>query len=113
VKTGSVPAGTTIVSEGERGDDFFIIVSGHADVTIDGEHVRTQGPGDYFGEIALLRDVPRTATVTAREEVELCAIRRDDFLSVVTGHPAVRAAGEEVVRKRLAAPREPLLEDSG
>jgi MFS family permease len=110
----SVPGGTTIVSEGEPGDDFFIIVSGHADVTVGGELVRTQGPGDHFGEIALLRDVPRTATVTAREDVELCSIRRDDFLSVVTGHPAVRAAGEAVVRERLARvePAEPVLRDS-
>jgi MFS family permease len=98
----SVPAGTTIVSEGEPGDYFYIVVDGHADVTIGGEHVRSQGPGDHFGEIALLRDVPRTATVTARDRMELCTIRRDDFLAVVTGHPAVRAAGEEVVSERLA-----------
>jgi MFS family permease len=104
----SVPAGTTIVSEGEPGDYFYIVVSGHADVTIGGEHVRTHGPGDHFGEIALIRDVPRTATVTARDRMELSTIRRDDFLAVVTGHPAVRAAGEEVVSERLAA--EPLAE---
>lgn len=99
----SVPAGTRVISEGEPGDDFYIIVDGHADVTRGGEHVRLQGPGDWFGEIALLNDVPRTATVTAREDMELCTIRRSDFLAVVTGHPAVRAAGEAVVRERLAA----------
>jgi MFS family permease len=103
----SVPAGATIVSEGEPGDYFYIVVEGHADVTIRGAHVRSQGPGDSFGEIALLRDVPRTATVTAREQMELCTIRRDDFLAVVTGHPAVRMAGEAVARERLATRAEP------
>jgi MFS family permease len=99
----SVPAGTTIISEGEPGDYFYIVVEGHADVTRGGTHVRSQGPGDHFGEIALLRDVPRTATVTARDEMELCLIRRDDFLAVVTGHPAVRAVGEAAVEERFAA----------
>jgi MFS family permease len=103
----SVPAGATIVSEGEPGDYFYIVVEGHADVTIRGAHVRSQGPGDYFGEIALIRDVPRTATVTAREQMKLCTIRREDFLAVVTGHPAVRMAGEAVVRERLAMRGEP------
>jgi MFS family permease len=98
----SVPAGATIVSQGEPADYLYIIVEGEADVTVDGVLVRRQGPGDHFGEIALLRDVPRTATVTAREEMQLCTIRRDDFLAVVTGHPAVRAAGEAVARERLA-----------
>ena len=99
----SAPAGTRIVSEGEPGDAFYIVVDGHADVTRGGEHVRVQGPGEWFGEIALLHDVPRTATVTARDELKLATIRRGDFLAVVTGHPAVRAAGEEVVRERLAS----------
>jgi MFS family permease len=103
-----VPAGATIVSEGEPGEYFYIVVDGHADVTIRGTHVRDQGPGDSFGEIALLRDVPRTATVTAREQMKLCTIRREDFLAVVTGHPAVRAAGEAVARERLAMPGRPV-----
>jgi MFS family permease len=104
----SLPAGATIVSEGEPGDYFYIVVEGQADVTIRGAYVRSQGPGDSFGEIALLRDVPRTATVTARQPMELCTIRREDFLAVVTGHPAVRLAGEAVVRERLAMPGEPV-----
>ena len=99
----SAPAGTRIISEGEPGDAFYIVVEGHADVTRGGEQVRVQGPGEWFGEIALLHDVPRTATVTARDELKLATIRRADFLAVVTGHPAVLAAGEEVVRERLAS----------
>jgi hypothetical protein len=103
----SVAAGTTIVAEGEPGDYFYIVAEGTADVTIRGAHVRSQGPGGYFGEIALLRDVPRTATVTARERMGLRTIRREDFLAVVTGHPAIRAVGETVVRERLATPAQP------
>jgi CRP-like cAMP-binding protein len=64
----------------------------------------TSGRGDFFGEVALLRDVPRTATVTATAPSLLYALGREDFLSAVTGHSAVRAAGEAVVEQRLAEP---------
>ena len=58
--------------------------------------------GDYFGEIALLRDVPRTATVTAVEDSVLYALEREDFLVAVTGHSGARAAGHDVVEARMA-----------
>ena len=68
---------------------------------IDGAPVRRHGPGGFFGEIALLRNVPRTATVRAVSELRLLALERDEFLAAVTGHaPSVEAAGA-VVAARL------------
>ena len=97
--------GTELVREGEMGDRFYVIASGEVDVTAQGQPVRTQGPGDHFGEIALLRDVPRTATVTAKTEVELYALERDEFLGAVTGHAASAQAADAVVSTRLAGLR--------
>src|SRR5207302_1670422 len=64
---------------------------------------KESGAGDYFGEIALLRDVPRTATVTAAAATRLCALERADFLAAVTGHTLAEAAAQGVVGERLAA----------
>jgi MFS family permease len=98
-------AGTEIVREGEHGDRFYVIESGGVDVSANGEHLGTMGAGDHFGEIALLRDVPRTATVTAKDEVSLYALERDEFLSAVTGHPASAEAADAVVASRLSGLR--------
>ena len=72
-------------------------------MNVDGEDVSVLDPGDYFGEIALLRDVPRTATATARTRVVLNALERDDFLGAVTGHAPSAQAAERVVSARLAS----------
>lgn len=95
------PAGTVVIREGEDGDRYYLIVTGTVEVTIRGHVVRTMTRGQSFGEIALLRNVPRTATVTSLTEVDLLAIARDDFLETVTGHPrslatAARIAGDLV-----------------
>jgi len=94
-------AGEAIVREGDTGDRFYVISSGEVDVSIGGEQKATQGPGDHFGEIALLRDVPRTATVTARTDTELLALEREDFLAAVTGHAASAEAANMVIGARL------------
>jgi hypothetical protein len=83
----TAPAGTVIVREGDHGDRYYLIVTGEVGFTIGGEPIRVLGPGSSFGEIALLRDVPRTATATAVDDVTLIAVSRDEFLTTVTGHP--------------------------
>jgi MFS family permease len=101
----TLTAGEVVVRQGEPGDRFYVIVSGTAAVVVDGAAVREQAPGDYFGEIALLRDSPRTATVTARGDLELRALRRETFLAAVTGHAESVAAAEAAAARRLATAR--------
>jgi MFS family permease len=97
-----VEPGTEVVRQGGAGDRFYIVAEGELGVSSDGGELSTLGPGSYFGEIALLRDVPRTATVTAKTRAVLYALDRDDFLATVTGYaPSVEAA-ERVVSARLA-----------
>jgi MFS family permease len=97
----TLAAGTEIIREGEPGERFYLIEAGQLEVTRGGKHVSTRRAGEYVGEIALLRDVPRTATVTARTDVTLYALERDDFLRALTGHAGSREAGEQVVEQRL------------
>ena len=72
------------------------------EVSRDGSPVASLGRRDFFGEIVLLRDVPRTATVTARTKVRLYALKREDFLEAITGHPQSAAAADAVTKARLA-----------
>jgi MFS family permease len=96
-----VSPGEEIVRQGDHGDRFYVVASGEVEVTVDGRAQGTLGPGEHFGEIALLRDVPRTATVTAHTDAELFALEREDFLAAVTGHSASAEAAEAVVGARL------------
>jgi MFS family permease len=79
----NVGAGDEVVRQGEPGDLFYVVDSGLLDVVVDGAQVRTLHAGDHFGEIALLRDVPRTATVRAREPSRLLVLEREDFIPAV------------------------------
>lgn len=100
--TRHVPPGSTVFEQGDSGDVFWIIRSGQAAVAIDGVPVRDLVPGDSFGEIALLRDVPRTATVRAADEpLVLTGIDRDDFIPAVTGHGEASDIADNVVERLL------------
>jgi MFS family permease len=100
-----VPAGERIVTEGERGDDFYVIVRGGVEVTATGKPPQPLHEGESFGEIALLREVPRTATVIATVDAEVLAIGRDSFLSAVTGNADSAAAAHAVAAARLGSLR--------
>jgi MFS family permease len=99
-----VDSGTVIVREGDAGDRFYIVAEGKIEVSQYGRTISELDAGGYFGEIALLRDVPRTATVSAKTGAVLYALDRDDFLSAVTGHPQSAEAAETVMSARLAGP---------
>jgi Cyclic nucleotide-binding domain len=96
-----IGAGEPVFHQGDHGDRFYIIDTGEIEIEIDGREANVLGPGDSFGEIALLRDVTRTATVRARKETQLFALERDAFLGAVTGHAASSEAAEGVVVARL------------
>ena len=98
-----VEPGTVVVRQGDSGDRFYVVVEGEIEVTVDGAPVTELGPGGYFGEIALLRDMPRTATATARTPVVLYALEREDFLAAVTGHAPSEQAAEDVASARLGS----------
>lgn len=99
-----VESGTAIFDEGAPGDRFYVIADGRAVVEAGGERIRTLEPGDFFGEIALLRDVPRTATVRALTPLRLLALDRETFVATVTGHPASAEAAGSIVAARLPSP---------
>jgi MFS family permease len=96
-------AGTDIVRQGEPGDCYYIIANGQVDVIHDGRRVAALVKGDGFGEIALLRDVPRTATIRAMTPVETLRLGRQDFLGAVTGSSGSTQAADSVVGARLQA----------
>jgi MFS family permease len=98
-----VAAGDNVFHRGDPGDRFYVIAEGEVAVALDGRPPVTLGRGAYFGEIALLRDVPRTATVTALTEVELYALEGGVFIAAVTGHAPSAEAADAVIASRLGS----------
>ena len=84
-----VSAGDVVLEQGAGGAGFFVVAEGEADVTVDGNPVRTIGPGDYFGEIALLTGSDRTATVTARTDMRCYGMTPWDFKPLVESNSAI------------------------
>jgi hypothetical protein len=95
--------GDVIIRDGEPGERFYIIAEGRARAAKDGMQLREMGSGESFGEIALLRRIPRTATVTALSRLEARTLAREEFLAAVTGNPESVERAEEVVSTRLQA----------
>jgi hypothetical protein len=104
------PAGAVVMREGEEGDRFYVIVDGTAAVSVGGLPRPTLRAGDCFGEIALLRDIPRTATITAEQPLRTLVLGRAQFLTAVTGNSTSSAAVDALVAHRLSADPS---EDSG
>jgi MFS family permease len=98
-----VAEGANVVTQGERGETFYIIAQGSADVVHDGELVTQLRVGDAFGEIALLRDVPRTATVRAASDLEVLRLGRRAFVGAVCGSSQSLDAADAMVGTRLQA----------
>lgn len=104
------PAGTTIIQEGEAGDTFYLVRSGSVEVESKGKPVAVLQTGDFFGETALLAEVPRTATVRALVDSELLVLSKDDFKGVVEEHATLRRQFGEILKIRFrGAPGQTLL----
>ena len=97
----AVRAGTEVVKEGEGGETFYLVESGQVDVIHGGKLVATLGAGQYFGEIALLHEVPRVATCVARSDAELYELERQVFVSAVSGNEQSHSTIGDVVAGRL------------
>jgi len=98
----NVPAGEVLAREGDFGDAFFMIDEGTAEVTRGGEHVAELGPGDFFGEMALLDEDRRNATVTAKTPMSLIVMTRSSFRTLDRSQPTVHATIAKAIAERHA-----------
>ena len=103
-ETHELPVGTQIIRQGDQGDRFWVIDEGALDVSVDGHYMNTRGPGECVGEIALLRSLPRTATVVCSTATRLVSLDRADFLAGVGAHALSTRAAERLADERLANP---------
>jgi CRP-like cAMP-binding protein len=96
-----IPAGDVIVRQGDPGAEWFAVISGRLAVAIDSMDRRELGPGDDFGEVALIRDVPRSATVRAITDAVLLVVDRQTFLTAVTGHATTLTRASSIATEHL------------
>jgi CRP-like cAMP-binding protein len=97
-----LPAGKEMATEGDRGREFFVLLSGEADVTRGGRQINTMKEGDFFGEIALVTKMPRTATVTATTDVDVLVITERAFDGLLKKQPEIGRAVAEALAERVA-----------
>jgi len=95
------PVGTEVIRQGDIGDRFYVVDAGEFEIVIDGERIRTQGEGDFFGEIALLQDMPRTATVRALTDGAVWALDQEEFLATLTDLPQAAGAAHRISAERM------------
>jgi CRP/FNR family transcriptional regulator, cyclic AMP receptor protein len=105
-----VKPGTAFVREGETGQEFFVILDGEVKITRKGRRLAKRGSGDFVGEIALLEDIPRTATVTAETPVRLFVLTGADFRHLLDENPGVeRKVLRALARRVVALSKDPTL----
>ena len=97
-----LPAGKVMATEGDRGREFFVLLKGEAEVTRGGEKINTMKEGDFFGEIALVTKMPRTATVTATSDVDVLVITERAFDNLLKKSPTIGRGVAEALAERVA-----------
>lgn len=97
-----LPAGRVVTRQGASAAEFFVIIEGTVRVDRDGEHLRDLGPGDFFGELSLLGEVPRTATVTCITPCRLLVVGHREFHALLGKFPTIQAAVLDALGRRIA-----------
>jgi CRP-like cAMP-binding protein len=97
-----LPSGKEMATEGDRGREFFVLLKGEAEVTRAGQRINNMKEGDFFGEIALVTKMPRTATVTATSDVDVLVITEHDFDALLKRSPEIGRSVAEALAERVA-----------